>query len=61
VTLVHTDLPPGQGVQYEAGWKDNYFEPMQAYFGPALTGRGRVTPAVQDDRLRWGESRGMSA
>jgi uncharacterized protein YndB with AHSA1/START domain len=32
VTLVHTDLPPGQGVQYEAGWKDNYFEPMKVYF-----------------------------
>ena len=32
LTLVHTDLPPGQGPQYEEGWTDNYFEPMKAYF-----------------------------
>lgn len=32
VTVVHTDVPPGQGERYEAGWQRYYFEPMRAYF-----------------------------
>ena len=32
ITLVHTGIPPGQGPQYEEGWKENYFEPMEKYF-----------------------------
>ncbi|MEO6953149.1 MAG: SRPBCC domain-containing protein [Polyangia bacterium] len=36
VTLVHTDIPDGQGADYEAGWVEHYFKPMQTYFaGPA--------------------------
>ncbi len=31
VTLHHTQLPP-HGGQYEQGWVDSYFEPMQEYF-----------------------------
>jgi activator of HSP90 ATPase len=31
LTLHHTGLPP-HGGQYEQGWVDAYFEPMQAYF-----------------------------
>jgi activator of HSP90 ATPase len=33
VTLVHRDTPDGQSAQYEAGWLEFYFEPMQQYFG----------------------------
>jgi uncharacterized protein YndB with AHSA1/START domain len=33
VTLVHTEIPDGQGAQYEAGWKEHYFAPMKQYFG----------------------------
>lgn len=29
--LDHQNIPDGQ-TQYEQGWKDHYFEPMQAYF-----------------------------
>ena len=33
ITLVHTEIPDGQGAQYEAGWKEHYFGPMKQYFG----------------------------
>ncbi|MGA2641798.1 MAG: SRPBCC domain-containing protein [Spirochaetia bacterium] len=32
VTLVHTDIPQGQGASYKQGWVDHYFEPMKKYF-----------------------------
>jgi activator of HSP90 ATPase len=32
LTLSQTDLPVGQGATYEAGWKENYFDRMQAHF-----------------------------
>ena len=32
ITLVHTGILPGQGSQYEEGWKENYFDPMEKYF-----------------------------
>ena len=33
VTLVHTDIPPGQASDYRKGWLDFYFTPMKEYFG----------------------------
>jgi activator of HSP90 ATPase len=32
VTLVHTEIPLGQGQTYYTGWEDYYFKPMQEYF-----------------------------
>ena len=32
VTLIHSDIPEGQGDDYRQGWSEYYFEPMQAYF-----------------------------
>jgi activator of HSP90 ATPase len=32
VTLFHDDIPEGQSNEYEQGWNDYYFEPMQKYF-----------------------------
>ncbi len=32
ITLVHTDIPEGQGEGYKQGWEDFYFTPMRAYF-----------------------------
>jgi len=32
LTLIHTDIPAGDGDKYEDGWIDYYFEPMQRYF-----------------------------
>ncbi len=34
LTLKHTSLPP-HGGQYEQGWVESYFEPMQEYFSAA--------------------------
>ena len=31
ITLHHTDIPEGQS-GYEQGWRDNYFDPMRAFF-----------------------------
>lgn len=33
LTLVHKDLPEGQGERYKKGWEDHYFEPMKKYYG----------------------------
>jgi activator of HSP90 ATPase len=32
LTLVHSEIPEGQAVDYEKGWRDYYFEPMKEYF-----------------------------
>jgi activator of HSP90 ATPase len=32
ITLIHTDIPAGQGEGYESGWEEFYFTPMRAYF-----------------------------
>jgi activator of HSP90 ATPase len=32
LTIVHTDLPEGQGEAYRQGWIDFYFTPMKDYF-----------------------------
>jgi len=32
ITLNHSEIPAGQGVQYESGWVESYFDPMRAYF-----------------------------
>ena len=37
LTLVHTNIPDGQGPDYEQGWVDFNFEPMQEFFA-ALNG-----------------------
>jgi activator of HSP90 ATPase len=33
LTLIHTDIPQGQGEGYKAGWEEFYFTPMRTYFG----------------------------
>ena len=32
ITLVHTEIPPGQAGSYRKGWLDFYFTPMKEYF-----------------------------
>jgi activator of HSP90 ATPase len=30
--LVHSGIPEGEGADYQQGWEEYYFEPMQGYF-----------------------------
>jgi hypothetical protein len=32
VSLVHSEIPEGQGVKYESGWQEHYFAPMVVHF-----------------------------
>ncbi len=38
LTLVHTNIPDGQGDEYEQGWQEFYFEPMRRYFSEKALG-----------------------
>jgi uncharacterized protein YndB with AHSA1/START domain len=33
ITLIHSDIPEGQGAKYDGGWREHYLLPMQKYFG----------------------------
>ena len=33
ITLRHTEIPAGQGPDYDRGWEKHYFAPMRAHFG----------------------------
>ncbi len=33
LTIVHSNLPEGEGTKYKKGWKEHYFAPMKKYFG----------------------------
>jgi len=35
ITIIHNEIPEGQGAQYESGWRTHYLEPMRKYFGKA--------------------------
>ena len=37
LTLVHTNIPDGQGEDYRQGWEDYYFKPMRQYFSARET------------------------
>jgi len=32
LTLIHSEIPAGQGEDYRQGWVENYFNPMEEYF-----------------------------
>jgi uncharacterized protein YndB with AHSA1/START domain len=34
LTVIHTNIPDGQGKSYEDGWLEYYFAPMLEYFAP---------------------------
>ena len=52
VTLVHQNIPEGQGDAYEQGWHEHYFKPMKAYFGSPMEQvrevSERISQAVDD-------------
>jgi uncharacterized protein YndB with AHSA1/START domain len=36
VTILHTEIPEGQGEKYRVGWMEQYFTPMRAHFSKFL-------------------------
>lgn len=44
VTLIHTGIPEGQGVQYGSGWVDRYLTPMTKYFAKSGKASARKAP-----------------
>jgi uncharacterized protein YndB with AHSA1/START domain len=40
VTLVHVEIPEGQGEKYRQGWEDYYLKPMRQYFEKLIAGAG---------------------
>ena len=32
LTLIHSEIPEGQGEQYRQGWEEHYFEGVREYF-----------------------------
>jgi activator of HSP90 ATPase len=52
VAFIHTEIPQGQGRQYEGGWRDYYFAPMKKYFAgrvSAQRARRRTVPGVETE------------
>jgi uncharacterized protein YndB with AHSA1/START domain len=45
VTLIHTGIPEGQGVQYGSGWIDHYLTPMTKYFAKSGKAPAKKTAA----------------
>jgi uncharacterized protein YndB with AHSA1/START domain len=43
VVLTHSEIPEGQGADYEEGWVEHYFKPMQRYF------RGEPVLLIEND------------
>jgi uncharacterized protein YndB with AHSA1/START domain len=46
ILLRHTELPDGQGDAYRSGWEEHYFDPMEEYFGMAVS---RQVDALEDE------------
>ncbi|MBK8170290.1 MAG: SRPBCC domain-containing protein [Sandaracinaceae bacterium] len=47
VTILHSEIPGGQGAEYKRGWVDYYFTPMKTYFGAKPASRTATKKAVK--------------
>ena len=56
VTLVHTNIPEGQGESYEVGWSDHYFDPMTDYFQSARSRLKDAGEAISEAAEEAGEA-----
>ena len=50
LTIVHAEIPVGQGTMYESGWRDHYVQPMLRYFGEAAK-PARRRPAAKKKKV----------
>jgi uncharacterized protein YndB with AHSA1/START domain len=45
ITLIHSEIPEGQGAKYEDGWQSQYLDPMRKYFSKSGKSAAKhVTP-----------------
>jgi len=54
IVLLHSDIPTGQGTQYEQGWKEHYLEPLARYFANQGAASAQP-PQVSEDTRAVGE------
>ena len=47
ITIIHGEIPEGQGAQYEKGWRDHYLAPMQKYFAKSPSKPAARRPAAK--------------
>jgi uncharacterized protein YndB with AHSA1/START domain len=52
ITLIHTEIPEGQGPQYEQGWKDHYFAALKEYFGDTTAVPHEASPVAVERPAR---------
>ncbi len=50
IFLLHTEIPSGQGSQYEQGWKEHYLEALARYFANQF-GSSTEAPRVGEDTI----------
>src|SRR5262249_37557215 len=61
VTIVHTEIPEGQGEDYRRGWLDHYFAPMAQYFGLSSAEPAQPPKHATSDAAIWeSAAEGMS-
>ena len=51
VVLLHSDIPTGQGPQYEQGWKEHYLEPLARYFANQGASSAASEEVIEDTIL----------
>lgn len=62
ITLVHSDIPSGQGAEYKKGWVEFYFAGMKKYFNDVpkkgLKAKAKVASKVKAKRSKASRSAG---
>lgn len=56
VKLTHTGIPKGQAGDYDTGWKDYYFDPMEKYFSSPREKLKEGVEALEDAAEKAGEA-----
>lgn len=56
VKLVHTNIPDGQAGDYDKGWHDFYFEPMEKYFSSPREKLREGVEALEEAAERAGDA-----
>jgi uncharacterized protein YndB with AHSA1/START domain len=47
ITIVHSEIPEGQGAKYDEGWRSHYLVPMKKYFGKSAKAKPAAKKAAK--------------